>query len=183
MKHFTTIAPLALAAAMLAGCGSEKDSVEVRNESAGTVREKVVESGLRPQPGRWESQIKIERMEMPGMPAGMADQMQKSMGAAQSFATCLKPEDAEKPDASFFQKDASGCTYEKFSMADGRIDARMICASSEGGRTVMTMAGTYGKTGYAIRTTNETSSEGGPPIRMIVAIESRRTGECNGTER
>lgn len=182
MKHFTMIAQLALAAAMVAGCSSEKSSVDARNESAGTVREKVVQSGLRPQPGRWESQIRIERMEMPGMPAGMAQQMQKSMGAAQSFATCLKPEDAEKPGASFFQKDASGCTYEKFSMADGRIDGRMVCAS-EGGRTVMTMTGTYGQTGYAIRTINETSTEGGPPMKMTVAIESRRTGECNGTER
>lgn len=181
MQRFAMIAPLALAAVMLTGCGSEKDSVEVRNESPGTVQQKVAQSGLRPQPGRWESRIRIERMEMPGMPAGMAEQMQKSMGAAQAFATCLKPEDVEKPDASFFQKDASGCTYEKFSMADGRIDGRMVC-KSDGGSTVMTMAGTYSATGYAIRTTNETSSEGGPPVKMTVAVESRRTGDCNGTE-
>lgn len=186
MTRFTLIAPMALAVAVLAGCGSDnvadKESADVKGESTQAVQAKVAQNGVRPQPGRWETRIRIERMEMPGMPAGMAQQMQQSIGAAQGFATCLKPEDVEKPDASFFQKDASGCTYENFSMANGRIEGRMVC-NSEGGRTVMTMAGTYGETAYTMRTTNETSTEGAPPVKMTIAVESRRTGNCDGTER
>lgn len=178
------VAALSIAACgalALAGCGEKKDGVEAKNESAESVAEKVANSGIRPQPGRWESKMTIDKMEVAGMPPEAKEMMQKQMGAAQTFFSCLTPEEAAKPEGDFFQKGAEGCTYEHFTMADGKIDARMKC--DQDGRTqVMTMAGTYGEDNYAIKMNADGEMAPGMPMSMAMTVSSKRVGECNGKE-
>ena len=104
----------------LSACGSDK-GVDAKGESPEAVAAKVAASGMTPRPGRWQASFKLESMDMPGMPAGAREQVGKAMGTAQTYFTCLTPQQAAKPDASFFQKSAPGCTYERFHH-DGRKD-------------------------------------------------------------
>lgn len=168
------------AALPLAACGSS-DSVDARNESPAAVADKVAASGMMPRPGRWQGDFRVEKLEIPGMPAQAADQVNKSMGMDRSYFTCLTPQQAAKPDARFFQKAAEGCVYDHFTMADGKIDAVMNCRPGAG-PTRMTMNGTYNEDTYNLKINGSGEIAKGMAMNISMAVTSRRVGECNGTE-
>lgn len=168
-----------LAALSLSAC--KKEGVVAKDESVESVAKKVDASGIKPQPGRWESSVKIAKMDLPGLPPQAKDAMSKQMGQTQTFASCLTPEQANKPDAGFFQAGAKDCKYDTFTMAGGKIDAAMTC--DRGGQKLkMTMAGTYSETSYDIQVKSEGEVQPGMPMSMEMSIASHRAGECNGTE-
>lgn len=164
----------------ITGC-SDKDSVHAENESLESVAAKVADSNVKPLPGQWQSTMKIEKLDIPNLPAEAKAAMQQQMGAAQSFSSCLTPEQAAKPSAEFFQGKQSGCTYEKFAMEGGKIDAVMTCANG-GQNQKMTMTGVYGAEAYDIRISADGEMQPGMPMSMTMAISSKRTGECTGKE-
>jgi hypothetical protein len=170
---------VACAALSLAAC--KKDSVVAKDESAESVAKKVQASSIKPLPGRWESSMKLEKMDMPNMPPQLKDAMNKQMSAAQTFASCLTPEQANKPNGGFFQKGAENCKYEHFVMADGRIDAAMAC-KQRNTEVKMTMAGSYSDSSYDIQVKSQSEMQPGMPMSVEMTIAARRTGECNGTE-
>ncbi len=179
MRKVLCILP-ALAGFALAACGSEP-AVDAKNESVELVAGKVAASGMNPQPGRWQASLKIESMDMPGMPAQAKEAMNKSLSATQSYFTCLTPEDANKPNAEFFQRTAKNCKYDHFTMAGGKIDAEMTCG--EGGvSTKMKMLGSYAGDMYDLKVSSQGEMQKGMPMTMTMSIASRRVGECNGTE-
>jgi hypothetical protein len=170
-----------IGALALSACGSET-SVDAKNESVESVANKVAASGMNPRPGRWQASLKIDSMEMPGMPAAAKQAMNKSLGAAQNYFTCLTPEQANRPNAEFFQKTAKNCKYDHFTMADGKIDAAMTCDAG-GNATKMAMLGSYSGDVYDLKVTSQGEMQKGMPMNMAMSITSRRVGECNGTER
>lgn len=179
MPSITRLAAVSLTASLfLAGCGSSNDEVKAENESVESVAKKVADSNIKLSPGEWQSTMKIEKLEMKGLPPEATAAMQKQMGAAQTFKSCLTPEQAEKPSAEFFQgKQNSNCTYEKFTMSGGTIDAAMTC--KEGGQTQkMTMQGSYGAEKYDIRFTAEGEAQPGMPMSMEMQMTSTRVGDC-----
>jgi hypothetical protein len=178
MRLFVGLLPIVALA--LSACG-DTNSVEAKNESVASVAGKVAASEVKPRPGRWQGTFKLESMEMTGMPPQAREAMKKSMGAEQTYFTCLTPEQAMKPDASFFQKSAPGCVYNHFSMAGGKLDAKMTCPAGNG-PTEMTMAGTYGETDYDLKITGKGELQKGMAMNMSLAIAMHRVGECNGTE-
>ena len=171
------IAAAAVAAATLAGCNSS-DTIEARNESAESVAQKVAKSDIRPNPGKWESKMTLEKIEMPGMPAEMQGMMKQQLGKVTTSTSCLTPDEANRPDAKFFQPgDASGCTYKTFNMGGGKIDAEMVC--EEGGmQQNMKMNGTYSGDAYTMHVSSEGKLEG-QTMAMAMTIESRRVSECD----
>lgn len=175
----TLCAMAAFAAVSLAGC--KKDSVVAKNESAESVANKVQASDIKLQPGRWESTMKFEKLDMPSMPPQAKAMMEKQMGVSQTFATCLTPEQANKPGAGFFQKGAQGCKYDHFVMAEGKLDSAMSCDVS-GRKIGMTMAGTYAEANYDVRVTSQAEMQPGMPMTTTMSIASRRVGDCNGSE-
>lgn len=182
MTSFRT-ATLASAAALavfsLAAC--KKDSVVAKDESAESVAKKVVTSDIKPQPGRWESNMKLDKFDMPSVPPQARAAMDKQIGVTQNFASCLTPEQASQPGAGFFQKSAENCKYDRFVMAGGKIDAAMAC--TEGRSAIkMTMAGSYSETEYNIQVKSQGEVQPGMPMSMDMTIASRRVGACNGTE-
>ncbi len=170
----------AFAALALAGCGSG-NTVDARNESPEAVAQKVAASGLTPRPGRWQANFKVESIDMPGLPPEAKEAMNKAMASSQSYFTCLTPEQASKPDARFFQKAAAGCTYDRFTMADGKVDAVMNCQPGRG-PTRMAMTGTYGADLYDIKINGSGEMAKGMAMNIAMAVTSRRVGECDGTE-
>lgn len=179
--RFSIVLPLVSALA-LAACNSS-DTVEATNESAEAVAEKVAKSDFQPpRAGRWEGALKIDKMTLGNLPPAAQEAMNKELGQAQPFTTCLTPEDAAKPDASFFQGDQdSGCTYDKFSMAGGAISADMTC-NKDGRKLKSTMSGNYAADAYdiSVKSTGETAP--GVTADVAMSVKARRVGDCTGDE-
>ena len=164
----------------LAACSSG-DTIEAENESVESVAEKVANSDIKPTPGRWESTMSIEKVEIPGMPAEMQDMMKAQMGKASSSISCLTQEEIDANDGEMFKPgEQSGCTYNKFSMGGGEIEADMTCEQGPMKQN-MKMAGTYGKDAYAMKVEADGEIQG-KPMSMAMSIKSKRLGDCDGTE-
>jgi hypothetical protein len=180
MNKLLLLAPLALSA-----CNSGP-SVEATNASAQEVAEKVVASGAAPRmsPGRWEGSMTITDMQIPGMPPQAAAKMKGAMATAHSFANCLTKEEAEKPAADFFSGGNKDCRYEHFSMANGRLDAKMQCKTA--GMTVdATMVGKFSSDNFQLTMTSKSAGAAGQPMTahtMTMKMDARRNGECTGKE-
>ncbi len=169
-----------IAGLALAACDS-KPSIDAKNESPQAVASQMAASGMMPRPGRWQADLKFVSMDMPGMPPAAREAMSKSMDTTKSTFTCLTAEKAAKIDGNFFQKAAPGCTYEHYTMADGKIDALMTCLPGHG-PTRMAMTGTYGNDVYNISIKGSSELAKGMPMNIEMAVTSRRVGECDGTE-
>ena len=169
--------PLAgLGALALSGCGSS-DTVTAENESLESVAKKVSESDLRPKAGRWETMVKSD---MSGLPAELRAAVAKQQETP--TVTCLTPEQAAKPGGDFMQgmKD-SGCKYDSFTMAGGKLDSILTCDMGGGSKRTMTSSGTYAPDHYSITMKSEGSGAGAGP-NMNMTVTSRLVGACDGSE-
>ena len=176
-------APLSLAVVAvlsLAACGKQ-GSVEAENESVESVAKKVGEAEIRLLPGRWQSTMTLESMELPNMPPEARKAMDAQKGTSSTFSTCLTPEEAAAPKAGFFQKGAEGCTYDHFTMAGGKVDAEMSCKVGSGPGK-MKMQGTYAPDRYSMAIRSEGEIQPGQPMNVAMTIVSQRTGDCDGKE-
>ncbi len=172
---------LAGAAAALSLSACKKNSVEADNASVETVAKKVAASSIKPKPGLWVSTVKIDKMDIAGMPPQAKAMMQQQMAQSHTASSCLTPQQADKPDASFFQQAAKDCTYDHFAMADGKIDGKMTCKRGATSQT-MTMNGTYGTDNYNMVINMQGEAQPGMPMTMAMNVSSKRTGECTGKE-
>ena len=177
MTRTALVVATAAAALSLAGC--KKNSVEANNASVETVAKKVAASSIKPKPGEWTSTVKIEKMDIAGIPPQAKAMMQQRMGQAQTASTCLTQAQTDKPDASFFQQAAKDCTYDHFSMNGGKIDAKMTCKRGATSQT-MTMTGTYGEESYNLAINTQGEAQPGMPMSMTMSVASKRTGDCTG---
>lgn len=181
MKTLIWAAPLALAA-----CNSGP-AITAQNASVSDVAKQVATAQANGQfisPGRWESTMTIDHLDIPGMPPGMAAKMNGHMGKGRSFVSCLTPEEVRKPKEGFFGGGDGACRYDRFMMAGGKIDAVMTCVG-EGARRRMTMAGTYSADSYSMAMTSEGKGDAGNPMgsmSMKMRMTARRTGACTGSE-
>ena len=167
--------------AAIAITGCSKGGVEAKNESAESVAKKVAAADIKISPGHWESTMKFEKLEMPGMPPQAQAAMQRAMATSRTFASCLTPEEVNRPNAGFFGSHETGCTYKHFTMAGGKIDAEMICDRSAG-QMRMTMQGTYDADNYTMRVSNQGTMAPGKTMNTTMAMTAHRTGECTGKE-
>ena len=171
----------------LAAC-KQQPEVKAKDASVAEVAKKVRESGADQsmvRPGLWQSKVTIDQLDMPGMPADMADRMKAMMAERQphDYQTCLTPEDVKRPKEDFFAGKNNECRYDNFTMGDGKIDAVMHCGKGDSQQT-MQMAGTYSPERYEMQMS--TKSEGGEAAQrgmaMRMRVEAHRIGECTGKE-
>jgi hypothetical protein len=174
-------------AMLLAACDSSP-SVDVKDANMSEVGKAVARSGIakddsfQVNPGKWESKVTVEAIEIPGMPAAVREQMKKGFAEHQAtgFTSCLTPEQAKKPKEDFFAGKDNNCRYDHFKMGDGKIDAKMRCDGG-GATQVMAMAGSYSPEAYTM--TVETIREGragpGGEAKMKLRMEAKRIGACD----
>jgi Protein of unknown function (DUF3617) len=173
---------------LLAGCG--KGDVELKNATV----EDVVKATTAAQalsPGEWSTSTQITAVDMPGAPENaktMLAAITKAMvGKTTVTENCVTPEQAKKPDASMFAGANSGsCTFEKFSMSGGKMDAVMACAQPGApGKMKMTMNGQYGGDSYALTSqilmSGGTGPNAGTGISVTATNTGKRTGDCKAS--
>ena len=178
---------IVLLAGALAACGSEPQ-VDARNASAEEVADKVAQAGGSEQfvrPGKWQSRVQIEEFSLPGAPAGVADAMRGVQQRSTVDESCLTPEEAKRPKEDFFAGKDKNCRYERFTMADGKIDAVMQCTGTGTGSAAamsMTMQGSYSPDTYQMHMSMKADAGSGPPggMTMKMRVDAKRIGECDG---
>ena len=174
-----------IACLLLIACNREPE-VDARNASVEEVAEKVrtaTRDEMFVRPGKWQSQVTIEEISMPGMPPEMAQQMKAmiSQREKQGSEQCLTEEDARRPKEEFFAGKANNaCRYDRFQMGSGKIDATMRC-QAKGVTQIMEMDGTYSAESYTMRmaTRNDGGQAGAGGMEMRMRVESKRIGECD----
>lgn len=171
-----------LSAVLLLAACHKQATIDVKDKSPQAVASSVKAAGMTFNPGRWETTVEMTKFDIgKELPPQARDMMKAMMGKTRNIATCLSKEKAEKPDPQFFGKPGEGCTYDHFTMGDGKIDSKMVCKSPEGGSMTMTMAGHYTAESYDMKVSSS-GEQGGMPVSMDLAMTAKRTGACNGSE-
>ena len=141
----------------------------------GAVIAQTVDEATKPQPGRYDSQITLISMNIPGMPANMMGMMK---GVFERKTTiCLTPEEVEEGYKDALRKAQDGeCRYKRFSAGGGAIDAELVC-DTENGEMTMVMQGTGTKTSSDV-TMKMNGDMGTGPGSMSMRVQQSRVGDC-----
>ncbi|KHK93717.1 hypothetical protein LK12_04080 [Novosphingobium malaysiense] len=179
-----------MAAAMLplAGCGSKEDAssepAAVAPGEEKSIDDVKREAGklIRPEPGAYKQTVEIVDMQVPGLPDSASAQMKNMMKKVETHTLCITEEDAEQSYKDMFENvgQDGDCSYTKFDVSGGRLDAQMQCSTPESGQATMTMNGTVGETNSDIMIGMDVTGSQGPMgnMKMKMHMISERTGEC-----
>ena len=168
-------ATAAAAALLLVACGGQDGNEQAGAEGKGG-------GAVALQPGQWETTIQFTELDVPGMPAEVANQMRGMMGQPQTNSACVTPEEAANPAGDLVGGSNENCQYSESTFAGGTIRVRGTCRDPSGGTSQMAMEGSYTPTSMQARITTEQQGAAGTPqaqaMRMTGNLSARRTGEC-----
>ena len=175
---------LASATFLLSACGSNKKEPQAKASGPQPMEEVKKEAAQleRPQPGQYRQAVEITRFAVPGMPAQAADQMKKMMSAKRENVICLTKADTEKGFRDMFKDVGKGnqCSYSRFDVSGGKIDAQMDCAAPQERSARMTIKGMVTPNGSDV--TVDMDVKGGKQpmgnMQMTMHMKSERVGDC-----
>lgn len=171
----TLLLPIGLCVALVA-CGSD---VSLTNATTDQVNAETKAAGIsmKVKPGEWQTEVEVTKVEMPGLPPAVADQMAKSIGKSTTHTSCITEAKASEP-GELFADDSGKCTYDKFEMSDGKVNLEMRCPGPDGSNASMLMKVKGHFSADSIYATNEIKISGTSAIEMRGNINSRRIGDC-----
>jgi hypothetical protein len=167
----------AAGAALMAGCsgGSDADADGSGEVSVKEAAKQAEAEGLRPQPGQYKATITMTGIEIPGMPPEMAGH---GAGLTTTNEYCLTEENVAKGYEEMMKRGQNGeCTYERFNIAGGDLDAVMVCKTPEG-TARMEMVGTVTPTASDFTAKMAMNFEGAGEGTMSFAAKHERIGDC-----
>lgn len=166
----------ALATALMAGCSGGNADADGNGEvSMKEAAKKAEAEGLKPEAGQYKAVITMTGMEIPGMPADMAGH-----GAGMTTTTeyCLTQEEVDKGFEEMMKRGQNGeCAYESFNLADGKMDAVMVCKTPEG-EARMTMNGTVTPTSSDFTASMAMQVPEMGEGKMTFTAKHERIGDC-----
>ena len=186
------LVPLALVAtATLALTACDKGpQVDLTNATPAEVAKAMKDSGATRsmvRPGKWSSTVAILEMNSPGMPPEMQAIMKQRIGQPRTVEACLTAAQVDNPERMLGQIPAS-CKYDRYIMGNGKMDGKLRC-DANGVAQEMSVTGTYSDDQYSLTINNKTTvppgAVAGQPagaMSMKMKVDSKRLGECDGTE-
>ncbi|MES2445296.1 MAG: DUF3617 domain-containing protein [Pseudomonadota bacterium] len=160
----------------LAACN--QGSVSLTNASTEEVAKAVKDAGgITFKAGEWETDVEVLEVEIPGMPAAMAEKMKNSPERFKKHKYCMTAEEAQQGGGGLFTGDEkSKCKVDKFVMNGGHIEQTVSCPDPSG-KVGMTMStsGTYTAESMKGTATMDMSAMG---MKMKANISSKRVGDC-----
>jgi hypothetical protein len=139
----------------------------------------------KPQPGQYETTVKLINFSVPGLPPEQADKMMGNVGDEAS-SSCLTPAEANKGFEESIRKIGEGqgglkCEFSKFDVQDGKIDAEMACKGPQGLESNMTLDGTASaqRTSMHMKMAQKAAMIPGGEMHMEMQMDSHRTGDCS----
>lgn len=164
-------------AVLLAGCsgGGNADSDGSGEVSIKEAAIKAEAEGLKPEAGQYKAVITMSGMDIPGMPPEM-----KGHGAGLTTTTeyCLTQEEVDKGFEEMMKRGQNGeCSYERFSLKDGKMDAVMVCKTAEGDAR-MSMNGTVTPTSSDFTASMAMQVPEMGEGKMTFTARHERVGDC-----
>lgn len=166
----------------LTGCGGGADAdgdgeisqEEVAAEAAGAIA---------PRPGQYETKVKLLEVNMPQAPGVDAGQMQAMMESSMNSTTtqCVTAEDAQNATKQMLEGgESENCTYSKFDVAGGNIEAEMTCTGPNGASSTMQLTGQMGREQSSLQMSLDQGMPGMPGgnAHFKMQVDSRRIGDC-----
>jgi len=131
------------------------------------------------QPGQYRTTVTIVSMNMPGLPAGMAEKMRARPNVTED---CVTSDDVAELTRKSLVNEESGqhCTENSITSANGRIDGTATCSNGDGGSYTMQMHGAYGSNHVEMDMTMSGQTPMGP-MQQQMHMVTDRIGECHGT--
>jgi hypothetical protein len=121
-------------------------------------------------------------MQFEGLPKEAADQMMGMRPRIQTHTICITDEEAEQGYKDMLRNvgEDGECTYTKFDVSGGKLDAEMHCTMPNQGDATMTMNGTVGRTNSDVMIgMNVKGSQGRMgDMTMKMHMISERVGDC-----
>ena len=182
-----TMIAATIATLVLAGCSSEPaDEAGAPGEamSANEVAREM-DQIVQAEPGEYETRVEIVDLSLPDLPAAAGEQMEQMMRSNMATASrfCLTPEEAaEGPERMVTEMAEADCTFERFDMAGGKIDAVMECRQEGGMAGRYTLDGEMTPTSSTMHMLVDASlpgAAGGGAMQMDMRVSSKRVGECS----
>jgi hypothetical protein len=174
MTRITIIA--AAAAALVAGCsGGGADAGADGNVSVKEAVEAAKADIPRPQPGLYKTTVTMSGLDIPGLPPEMAGH---GAGLTTTSEHCLTQAEVDKGYEALVKQGQDGeCSYEKFDLAGGQIDAVMVC-KSQGREARMAMTGTTTPTTADLEASMAMEFDGVGKGTMRFTAKHERVGDC-----
>ena len=173
------------AAILLAACGSSGEEEAAGGGDKAVSAESVaarVEGMVQPRPGQYQTTLELIELDVPGMNEQTQAQMRAMMGGelSQGNDFCLTPEEAENNGAQKMMENLaeSNCTFDKFDVAGGKIDADMQCKGDDGLVSHVLMDGTMTAEGSTMTMTMDQEMANVGKMNMKMRVTSKRTGDC-----
>lgn len=189
MTHHISISAVALVFALAACSSDDSPAVGERADTAqaggsmdaAEVADKARRASerIKPEPGQYRVTVEEVALDIPGAPKGAAEMMAGAMGQGRTSEYCLTQADVDKgyEEMAKRSQDAS-CTYQRFDVSGGKIDAAMTC-KGEGGSTVnAVMSGTAGRTSSTMDMTMDMEMPGMGKGTMRMKSRHERIGDC-----
>lgn len=173
MKHIIIAAAGAI---LVAGCSGGEADVDGDGEiTAKEVAAKAKAESVKPQPGLYKATVTMTRLDIPGLPEGMEGH---GAGATTTSENCLTAEDVDKGFEELVKQGQQGeCSYERFNLDGGKLDAVMLCKTPEGSAR-MAMTGTTTPTSSEYKATTKMNFEGVGEGTMNFTVKQERIGDC-----
>lgn len=164
---------------LITGCS---DNERTATKSGGNMTAAAVASEasrLRFQAGLWETRTEITKIAVQGV---APEKLKAATGTPTTTRSCMSAAEATNPGADFLSGTKDGnCAYQRFSMANGRVDAAMTCApAGVPGKVALTLAGTFTPASFAqtmnMRVDLPVTSQ---DMTMTARVAAKRIGPCN----
>jgi hypothetical protein len=164
------------AAVLLAGCSGGNADTDGNGEvSVKEAAVKAKDEMPRPQPGLYKTTVTMTNIEIPGMPDNMEGH---GAGLTRTIEDCLTQEEVDKGFEALVKQGQDGeCSYERFNVAGGKLDAVMVC-EAQGRKARMEMTGTTTTTGADLEATMAMAFDGAGEGTMSFTAKHERIGEC-----
>lgn len=174
MKRITLIA--AALPVLLAACSGGNADADGNGEVSMKEAAKEAQSqGMKPQPGLYKTTVTMAGIDIPGMPPEMADH---GAGMTTTVEDCLTQEEVDKGFEELVKQGQNGeCSYERFNLAGGTIDAVLVC-KAEGRQTRIAMNGTTTPTSADLTATMAMDFDGAGEGTMSFTAKHQRIGDC-----
>jgi Protein of unknown function (DUF3617) len=168
---------MAAAAALVAGCSGSGDA-DADGDGEVTLKEAAKQAeaeGLKPEPGLYRVVSTMTGIDIPGMPPEMAGH---GAGATNTVEYCLMQEQVDKGFEEMVKRGQNGeCAYESFKLADGNLDAVLVCKTPEGSAR-MEMEGDVTPTSAQYTATMAMNFGGKGEGTMTFTAKNERVGDC-----